>query len=237
MKRLRLVCSLVLLLAFGQTGQAQVTEDTIYDQAQKHTVRLFQSLEGYPTHYSAICTAVLIDKQQDYSLLLTAGHCVDNASSTYLVVSDKSYFVVKKYISSYTDLALLFVAGSIGEKEPAPFSAHQLCAGEKLYSFAYPGADTFQKTGEFLGLDWYRGSVNFVVIPGCSGSGIYNGNGELEGIVVSYDKYKPVSYYIPIHEFYRFLHQLDVDGEMTKTQTDQNETRIRHLFDSLRTVE
>jgi S1-C subfamily serine protease len=204
----------------GTTGRAQVPDEAVvYEQIQKHTVRLFQSFEGYPIHFGAVCTAVLIDKQQDSSLLLTAGHCVDNDTATYLVFSDKPYFVVKKYVSRYADLALLFVAGNVEGKEPVPFSTRRLRLGDKLYGFAYPGSATFQKTGEFLGEDWYQGSVDFVVIPGCSGSGIYNGEGELEGIIVSYDKYRPVSYYIPINEFSRFLHQLDVDGTLAKAET------------------
>lgn len=229
MKVLRWITVLAFVLITGQLSQAQIDDNELhYYKAENHTVRLFKSIEGSNSQFGAICTAVLIEKMEGVSTLLTAGHCVDE-DAFYFVLSDRPYPVIKKYVSKYSDLAIIFVAGSVEGKTPAAFTKRYLCVGDRLFNVAYPGLHTFKRTGEFRGEDWYAGKIDIVVIPGCSGSGIFDEDGNLAGIVVSYDKKQPVSYYIPVNEFSRFLHQLSVDGEITVVTADDNETGNQHI--------
>lgn len=215
MNSLRTLAITVFVLMSVSASQAQTSqEDQIFNQLEKHTLKLYESVQGNPFAFGQVCTAVLIEKQENMSMLFTAGHCVEDKDRSYMVLSDKPYFVIKKYVSKYSDLAVLFVSGSIADKDPAPITESRLSIGDKLFNFAYPGTIVFKKTGGFVNEDWIAGSVSFIVIPGCSGSGVFNVKGQLEGIAVSYNRDEPVSYYVPIFEYMRFFHQLQVDGEL-----------------------
>lgn len=225
MKLLRWIALLALFLITIQPIQAQtrIEDEFLYQRLEKHTVKLYQSFPNNPFVFGHICTAVLIEQDEDVSMLFTAGHCVEDDDRSYLVMTDRPYLVLKKYVSNYSDIAVLFVIGNVSGKLPASFSTRRLNIGDKIYNAAYPQETLFENNGGFIDEDWYSGSVNFLVIPGCSGSGVYNTFGELEGIVVSREMQRPVSHYIPIAEFMRFFHQLSVDGKLSASAGSSNE--------------
>jgi len=146
-----------------------------------------QDISKYSVHIFSIsdvglgsCTGTVIDNAADSSTILTCKHCVEVDRESW--VENKK--VIKILTSSGEDLALLITDGKIENKEVAKLANFKGEIGDKVFMYGLPGFTvTHQRDGKILifSNDW--GFAQLDVIPGCSGSGLFNENEELMGVV------------------------------------------------------
>lgn len=144
-------------------------------------------IEKYTVHITSIlpfgmssCSGTIIKNTDNYSEVLTCKHCLAADRETNIA----GLKVTKIITSSGEDLAIMVVKGKFKGKEPAVFGAKNEEIKNPVYMFGQPGFVTkYFKKGEIASYtaDW--GWAKLEVNPGCSGSGLFNENKELIGVV------------------------------------------------------
>jgi len=146
-----------------------------------------QDIAKYSVHIFSVgymglgsCTGTVIDNSDNSSTVLTCKHCVEVDRETWV----DGQKVTKILTSSGEDLALLITEGKIEKKEVAKLATDKGKPGDRVYMYGQPGFTVIhERDGKILAFsnDW--GFAALDVIPGCSGSGLFNENNEVIGVV------------------------------------------------------
>lgn len=137
-------------------------------------------------------SGVVLESDGLSALIATAEHVVDDTECVYTVTSTHySGLVVEWEAVADKDLAVLTVIGELSSTSPTAINAGII--GEEVLTMGYPtdvtqrGHTWFTVTRGTLAADY--GHVNRItapILPGSSGGPVWNLQGELVGIVVSY---------------------------------------------------
>lgn len=124
------------------------------------------------------CSGVLIKNTSTESIVLTAKHCIGTAEEIYV----EGILATNVVISLYDDTAYLKFDQEIPGKMPVIISEFAPKKGDLAIVIGYPSFDIHVSVGamQLKSKDWQYARIN--IIPGCSGSGVYNEYAELVGI-------------------------------------------------------
>jgi len=128
-----------------------------------------------------VCSGAFIDDRGD---IITAGHCTTNATAIEIVTYDhRHYDAVIVATSSTHDLALLH----IDRRNTAHFNpAASVTQGEQIFILGSPLALTGTlTTGIVAKLEGDTILLDCGVLPGNSGSAVYNARGEMVGVATA----------------------------------------------------
>ena len=150
------------------------------------------------------CSGVIIDETETSTHILTARHCVGTKGLYF--IEDR---ITPAYIfsSSTDDLALIIIQGKIDNKEAVKLSTDVIKLGEHLRSVGYPYWDksTYASDGIVARQSDEMVWTYFKSISGCSGSGVFNDNNELVGILRGGVNSEDISVFEPNKDILTFL--------------------------------
>lgn len=137
------------------------------------------TLEGDVKSPSSIGTGFFISND---GLILTAAHCVRDSIQIVVITSDKKEYVASIVLISGTDdVATIKIS-----KDNTPYFtlAKTLEVGEEINIIGSPLAITsVYMKGYVAKLDGSENLLNIGVLPGYSGSPVFNNKGELVGVI------------------------------------------------------
>lgn len=123
----------------------------------------------------------------DSSHVLTAHHVIDCASGDAVVdartADGRTLRMTVQKDDIGADLALLVALKSPGKFTPAKFGPHPLPGQQVCASSAFPAR--VKRCGPVISSDAGGITIGIDVIPGNSGSGLYDGRGRLVGVVTA----------------------------------------------------
>lgn len=125
------------------------------------------------------CSGTVIKNTQTESIVLTAKHCIGTSEEIYV----EGLLVEDLGISIKDDIAYLKINQEIPNKSAIIISNTEPRMGDLVIIIGYPNFHIHISVGEISvkTQDWRFAKIN--IIPGCSGAGAYNEEGELIGIV------------------------------------------------------
>lgn len=126
------------------------------------------------------CSGSIIDNQKSGAVILTAKHCIDAKSVTYV----DSILATDVIVSKDYDLALLMTKQAIPNKTAITFGVED----EPLHNIIYLIGYVKTKTVIYTGLTWLKAPpfgyyAKMGSESGCSGGGVFNNRGLLIGVV------------------------------------------------------
>lgn len=129
----------------------------------------------------AVCSGSFVDNN---GLIITAGHCAQDAASIEVVTSDNQHYEATIVATSSThDLALLHI-----DRHGTPHFnlAEKVKRGQQIFILGSPlGITDTLSTGIIAKLDGDVLLVDCSALPGNSGSAVYNADGEMVGVLTS----------------------------------------------------
>ncbi len=175
----KLILALILVIMFLGVGRAEnetIANETqaIYDAIETHSVQI-TSL----TPEGTFCSGTVLSNEGN-ATVLTCKHCIIPTEETW-ADELKAKIVIT---STSDDLAYLVMDGFYVNKVPATISIYKEPLKNEVYFYGQPGLITkFPSTGKIIRYtdDW--GWAQMPIMPGCSGSGLYNKNRALVGVV------------------------------------------------------
>jgi len=178
MKRLFLALILIVSLLGIVRAEENVTisneTQAIYDAIEKHSVQIVSlNPEG------EFCSGTILSNEKN-AKVLTCKHCIIPTEETWA-----DDLKAKTVITSTSDdLAILIMNGIYVNKIPAKIAFYKEPLKKDVYFYGQPGMTIrFPSTGKIIRYtdDW--GWAEMPIVPGCSGSGLYNEDKELVGVV------------------------------------------------------
>ncbi len=125
------------------------------------------------------CSGTIIGEIDERHYILTAKHCIDVTEEMYVELQEVLYVIT----SISDDLALVVVDGLIPDKKVAKLATFDAWINETVYHIGYPGGVVYKASGKVSRYTKDSQYLDFQVISGCSGGGIFNNNGELVSVV------------------------------------------------------
>ena len=146
------------------------------ENLEKYSVKIFSTGQAG----IGFCTGTVLSNEEDKSTVLTCKHCLQ-ADEEFLVEGNK---VEKIITTTGEDLAYLIVEGKLKDKQAASLGVYNESVGAVVRMYGQPGLATIHaEYGEVLMYTKNYGFAKLDVIGGCSGSGLFNDNDELIGVV------------------------------------------------------
>jgi len=220
-----LLLTLIMALSLSATVYAQQLPDSAtYEVLQE----IKKSLVVIHLPNKNLGSGVVIKSNEFGSLILTAKHVCDGALRLIPDTSEFRYihfhlvrnnsFVSRKYygqIVKYainTDLCLIHTISM--SLSTARISKKPIYVGNVLYNYGNPLPIYGLLTkGKFLQHDWSDQMMQYLisnkVAPGSSGSGIFNTDGELVGIVVMVENDTEYGLAVPLAQIRLFLYGVE----------------------------
>lgn len=195
----------------------QLHQKPSYEYLKSVTVRIFQ--EQYTNAGKGwVGTGSIIKITDDYTYILTNKHVapMSNKDNIYVAIVDKNqeYIYTKAEViknAVLRDLSLIRVPGKLKHKKTIKGFAKTSYA-EKIYSVGmYLSNQDIYSEGTVAGVQDIDILINMPSAPGCSGSGIFNKNGELVGVLYAGNR---IGYFtldtskaicVPVHAILLFL--------------------------------
>jgi len=210
------VIALVMIMTMYAFGTELVLKEkeVSYTEIEKYTVHLFSL--GYRGLGS--CSGVVLKNYKNYSEVLTCKHCI-SVNEEFLVEDKK----VDKIITSVgDDLAYLIINDRLENKESARLAKRNSRKGERILMVGRPGLVVkYPQKGKVVFYNNSWGFAQLKSLGGCSGSGIFNYEGELVGILwgtyteqmddsfFSIDDGVSISIFEPLTDIKRFLKKIN----------------------------
>ncbi len=147
-------------------------------------------------------TGIVIAKHNDYILILTAFHVVNDSSFIVTSFLHGSYEAHVLSFNPHTDIAVLWIKTSdSGKFTVTPLSDTVPNKEQTFYSYQHPGGSLRQikRTGKFS----YLNIANIAAGPGSSGSGVCH-KGELYAILIR-SNWSDRTIFVSLPEIYSFL--------------------------------
>lgn len=142
-------------------------------------------------NFKAWCgTGIIVDVDEYYTYVLTNKHVAgdDFKNHTVNIKIDHNYERIHSEVVAThpsQDLALLEIRGNLFGKYAIKGTAYPI-SGEKVWSMGHHLARPFiYGEGVFSGVTVEHDIYQFPTMGGCSGSGVFNKNGELMGLLCS----------------------------------------------------
>ena len=125
------------------------------------------------------CSGTVIHEEENNHYILTAKHCIGVDEEIYVEFEEVLYVI----LSPSDDLALLIVDGKVPNKVVAGLKVTDMEIGETVHHIAYPNRIVYKTSGVVSRYtkDWQY--LDFEVIPGCSGGGVFDENGSLVSVI------------------------------------------------------
>lgn len=178
MKLIIVIATAIMLLfsiAYAQENSTITNENqTMYDAIEKHSVQITSLNPG-----GGFCSGTVISNEGN-ARVLTCKHCIVPTEETW--ADDLKVRVI--ITSASDDLAYLIMDGNYADKIPAKIALYREQLKKEVYFYGKPGLTVrFPSSGKIIRYtdDW--GWAVMPIIPGCSGSGLYNKDKELVGVV------------------------------------------------------
>lgn len=188
-----LLCSLLTISTMGYAAETKIVNEVPVEQkvvelhitqkpfggaseAKRRTKIKIEEAAG-----KAVCSGSFIDDTGD---IITAGHCVQEAESIEVLTYDgKSYLAVVIATSSVHDLALIH----IDRLNTAYFKlAGTISRGEPIFIVGSPlGITDTLSTGVIAKLAGDITLVDCGVLPGNSGSAVFDADGKMVGVATA----------------------------------------------------
>jgi len=165
------------------------TKQPSYELLSSMTVRLeHHYVDEYGESSGWIGTGSVVKITEDYTYILTNKHVAPLGLDMVVIEGDKEYKGIVLMNSPYVDLSLVQVLGKIPNKVAIP-KIDSIDISNKVYSVGmYKGLDFIHTQGSVAGnYEDEDGFTNVVVnMPcagGCSGSGVFDKDGDLVAVV------------------------------------------------------
>jgi len=152
---------------------------------------------------SGICSGAVLKNTDEGAYVLTAKHCILDSIKLYV----DGIPVISIQSSVTQDLALLKTNQIIPNKIGSNISKNNVKRTKKIFGIGYPTLSPYVIYGQVyitFGHDHY---TIMEVIPGCSGSGLYDENNLLVGIVWG-DNGFGLGIYEPVTQIRKFLKEV-----------------------------
>lgn len=152
-----------------------------------HTFKPYHDVQGHNHAGGSLCSAVAISPNE----VLTAGHCVEGTTKGFVKLGDgKSYPATIEGLNTAQDLALLRIDGKM--KHWADLGQLPRI-GDKVYGvnfemgLAYTYTEGVVENVAYVDEGDPSPTIlsSFNVMPGASGSGLFDNRGKLVGITVA----------------------------------------------------
>ncbi len=156
--------------------ELRITKAELPSSADARYKHKKQDLMGH-----GVCSGSFIDAEGD---IVTAGHCAENAIEIEVITYDQhKYRAIILATTSVHDLALLH----IDRRNTAHFNpATSVAQGEQIFILGSPLAITGTlSTGIVAKVDGDEILLDCSVLPGNSGSAVYNTKGEMVGVATA----------------------------------------------------
>jgi hypothetical protein len=167
---------ILVLVSLFSIGAMKYTKGISVYELEKYSVRIMSL--GYGG--MGRCTGTVISNTKENTSVLTCKHCID-VDREFTVENQK----VKRIVTiPQEDVAYLLMYEPFKNKESAKIATENAKEETKVMMYGQPGYTIKHiKSGEVLYYtdDW--GFAKLDVIPGCSGAGLFNAEGELVGVV------------------------------------------------------
>jgi S1-C subfamily serine protease len=165
------------------------------------SVRPFEGFGG--------CSGVVVKETDQNTYVLTCKHCLANAiEETYVERSRVQGYITR----TDDDLAIAVVEGKVESKHPVVLAKQNAAIHDEVYHTGFPDGieNAYSKKGKVIRYtkDWGWSTVK--AIPGCSGGGYFNKEGQLIGIIWGgMDMGGEISMFTPIDHIQKFLSKVD----------------------------
>jgi len=173
----------LIVLTMFLTSTFAVTEKEVKEMENNIKAK---ELEPYIVQLIAIgfdftsCSGVLLSNEEYNATVLTCKHCI---SSTFEMYAD-DVKVLTIHTAVKDDLAYLVLERPIKNKKAARIATNKPKLEEDIFMLGRPGMTiTYYKSGIIKKYTDNWGFAKLDVIGGCSGTGIFNKDNELVGIV------------------------------------------------------
>lgn len=155
--------------------------------------------------YYRTCTGVVLENQKDFSVVVTAKHCIADDSIIYI-----EDITAKKVIKHKTrDLALVILDKRIPYKTIVKQPTQKHLLFEQIFYVGFPGK-TFYSQGTTSIQTYTRDAGILTIVSGCSGGGVFNTSGELIGIAIMTSP--PLGIYESYRNLANFLAEQDIEA-------------------------
>jgi len=192
----------ILCICFIFTVNAQAD---VYDTIRQSSVSIF----SVGNSGSGICSGTVIENTLYGSKVLTAKHCIDIFEAVYVEKIEISYLIASKD----DDMALLILNQHIPNKTPAILAYTNAYQYEPVFHVGYPDLEEYAVNGHVYLPKGDSHYAKMIVIPGCSGGGLFNEDGQLVGVVwgstiLNVFTKNELTIYEPLTDIKRFLRNL-----------------------------
>lgn len=147
------------------------------------------------------CSGTLYKNDPDNTIVLTAKHCISPVEEMYV----ENVLVKDTEVSRDDDIAYLVLVSPIPDKKPIKLATKDASIKDIVFIIGYPNGDPYIRLGNvnLQTSDWQY--MRMMVIPGCSGGGVFNENGELVGVLWGGFKSEATAIFEPLSDVKRFL--------------------------------
>lgn len=157
---------------------------------------------------NAVCSGVVLKNESNNTQILTAKHCSDVFEEVYVEDIRVSYTIE----SATDDLAILILKEKLSNKVPIKFASNNAKRNDIIYHVGFPEIDLYTSVGVVFLNTIDNSYAKMTIVPGCSGGGLFDENGDLIGIAFAhisfsngltvYESIKDVKYFIDTISLY-----------------------------------
>jgi len=201
MKRIMILLAVIMFIctvSFAQETEDQLKIKNLISNIYDSSVSIFSVGKSG----SAVCSGVVFRNDKNNTQILTAKHCSDVFEETYVDGLRVSYILS----SDNDDLAIFILKEQIPNKKPVRFAKQNQKINTLIYHLGFPELSIYTSVG-YIYLNAIDNSFAIMkIIPGCSGGGLFNEDGELIGIgFASIDFGEGLTVYEPIYDIKNFI--------------------------------
>ena len=149
------------------------------------------------------CTGTVLSNSENKSFVITAKHCIEASKELYV----ENLKVIKTYSSISDDIAVLELNNNIPNKTPAILGKNNLKKNDEVFGVGYPNLDLYPLYGKIFLTAKDDSYIMMKSIHGCSGSGLFNNNDKLIGVLwggVAVGNVN-ITLYSPLNEILNFI--------------------------------
>ncbi len=193
-----LILFLTCTIGFAQETEEQIKIKNLILTMYDSSVSIFSIGKSG----SAVCSGVIIKNEKNNTQILTAKHCSDVFEETYVDGLRVSYVLS----SDNDDLAIFILKEQIPNKKSVRFAKQNQKINTLIYHLGFPELSVYTSVG-YIYLNAIDNSFAIMkIIPGCSGGGLFNEDGELIGIgFASIDFGEGLTVYESIYDVKNFI--------------------------------
>ena len=201
--------ALILFGLLAAVGALKMTCDNqaVFQKISSSVVSIF-SVRPFG-EFAGGCSGVVVKETKANTYVLTCKHCIaEQMEETYVERSR-----VQEYITrTDDDLAIAVVEGKVEGKQPVVMAKQNVAIHDEVFHTGFPNGieNSYSVKGKIVRYtkDWGWSTVK--AIPGCSGGGYFNREGQLIGIIWGgMDMGGEVSMFTPIDHIQKFLSKVD----------------------------